>query len=653
MARRFSSSQRVALFLAAQGRCELCGDELQPGWHADHVIPWVRNGETDTANGQALCPACNLRKGSSMHRLPSWKKSLRNWQEEVLGFYQEAEKKDFMMVVTPAGGKTIGALRIAHWMLDGKIEPDAERLVVVVPSSNLRTQWAEAANSVGIDLDPYFENGGCHERSDYHGIVVTYQQVDAQPDLFRYQCSRHKTAVIFDEIHHSGDNRSWGESLRFAFDMASRRLLLSGTPFRSDNNPIPFVTYIDGKSQADFSYGYADALRDEIVRLVYFGKYDGELEWMSRDGRKLTATFEDKLNDRQAAERLNIALDPGMDWVPSVLREASDKLLSIRRTQQVDAAGLIVTKDIYHANAIARVLGNICGYEPVIITSDDPQATEKLKAFREGSGPWIVSVRMVSEGVDIPRLRVGVYLTNIITEMFFRQFVGRFLRVSPTIPQSEQTAHVFIPEDERIASMAFAIKEERDHYIDQMAEEALQDDEVDYEDEGEMQGTITFSAVPISAVARASGIIADGAAIAQDFIEQAKMLKSKSAHLAGLDSCVVALVIQAMSREDGVQTITVDQRMSCSSSRPRTKADERKALTRKGGPIYRLVNRLCRRTGFEQRDINNRLKLIQGKRQDLCSLSELKERESILQDWDKAAQQNIGQFIEAWNHDGR
>jgi 5-methylcytosine-specific restriction endonuclease McrA len=62
--RRFRPAVRVALFLAARGRCAECGEPLQPGWHADHVEPVSAGGETVPANGRALCPRCNLAKGA-------------------------------------------------------------------------------------------------------------------------------------------------------------------------------------------------------------------------------------------------------------------------------------------------------------------------------------------------------------------------------------------------------------------------------------------------------------------------------------------------------------------------------------------------------------------------------------------------------------
>ena len=52
--------------------------------------------------------------------------------------------------------------------------------------------------------------------------------------------------MVLDEVHHAGDSLSWGESVREAFAPATRRLALTGTPFRTDVNPIPFVSYAPG-----------------------------------------------------------------------------------------------------------------------------------------------------------------------------------------------------------------------------------------------------------------------------------------------------------------------------------------------------------------------------------------------------------------------
>lgn len=64
MRRRFNKRERVAMYLAANGKCERCGGELELGFHGDHVQAYANDGVTDVINGQALCPDCNVKKGS-------------------------------------------------------------------------------------------------------------------------------------------------------------------------------------------------------------------------------------------------------------------------------------------------------------------------------------------------------------------------------------------------------------------------------------------------------------------------------------------------------------------------------------------------------------------------------------------------------------
>ena len=75
----------------------------------------------------------------------------------------------------------------------------------------------------------------------------------------------------------------------------------------------------------------------------------------------------------------------------------------------------MVAMDQEHAQGVAELLRHRAGVSPIVATSDDPTASERIARFSEGTQPWIVAVRMVSEGVDIPRLRVGVYATTTTT----------------------------------------------------------------------------------------------------------------------------------------------------------------------------------------------------------------------------------------------
>ncbi len=398
-----------------------------------------------------------------MKTLRKWndRRPLRKWQAQAIRRFYALNKKDFLAVGTPGSGKTDYALKIAHDLLtDGKIE----RVVVVAPTEHLKRQWAESAARCGIDIDPDWTNANGCEAKDYFGAAVTYQQVSYAPDLYDLNCSR-PTLVIFDEIHHAGDGLDWGDKLRVAFGNAVHRLALSGTPFRNDENQIPFVSYENRRSRADFTYGYGEALADGVCRPIYFPTIEGEVAWIRGSGERVNHSLLDDLSRQKAAERLRAALDAGGKWLSDVLQEADSRLTEMRLEGHSDAAGLVIAIDQYHARKIAKLLKVITNEEPTIAISDEENSSRQIQEFarRGNQKRWIVAVKMVSEGVDIPRLRVGVYATTVLSELFFRQAVGRFVRVIPGL--DEQSAAFYLPADATLIRHALAIKEERDHYL--------------------------------------------------------------------------------------------------------------------------------------------------------------------------------------------
>lgn len=477
--RHFNRSQKIALYLAAGGCCEICGKPLEQGWHADHIVPHAKGGETVIENGQALCPECNLKKGSrgSMigHQFPSWFQP-RKWQLEALVRYDEVSesKRNFLLVATPGAGKTyFSGMVIADWFAAGR----ANFTVIVVPTDHLRRQWAEKMDLLGFYFVPDWLNRDGPPPPDVQGVCITYQQAStgAGRDLLRNIVTRRRAAAILDEVHHAGESLSWGDALRYAFEHAPYRLLLSGTPFRSDNNPIPYVEYgSDGRSKPDYNYGYGDALRDQdVVRSVFFPSYEGKLEWVTRDGDEVQASFEDYLPFQQQSERLRTAIDYRGNWVRDVVKEAHAKLVSIRSALEggdPKAGGLIIAMDQRHARGIEQLVARETGTAPVVVISDmDEDSSEAIKQYAAGDTPWIIAVKMVSEGVDIPRLRVGVYATNITTELFFRQAAGRLVRWQSEF--EDQNAYFYIPRDERLIQFALAMREERDHALQQDLDE--------------------------------------------------------------------------------------------------------------------------------------------------------------------------------------
>jgi superfamily II DNA or RNA helicase len=399
--------------------------------------------------------------------LPAWPpgRPLRAWQEEAVAAVLAHPQRSFLASATPAAGKTTFGLHVAHRMLSGG---RVRRVCIVAPTTHIARQWAADAARYGLDVEPNRPNAAGPEPGDRHGIAVTYQTLAAGPKVHRRRCEEVPTLLIADEPHHMGDQAAWGRSALAAFEGARFRLLLSGTPFRSDNTPIPWIAYDeDGVSTADFAYGYTDALLDGVCRPVTFHTYDGDMEWMS-DGRRRRADFSVGLPAAEAARRLRTALDPDGDWIAHVLRDADARLTDLRAGPHRDAGGLVVAIDMEHADRLAQRLARISGEPPVIVTSETEGASDRIARFAAGAGRWLVSVLMISEGVDVPRLRVGVYATTARTELFFRQVVGRFVRRTPT--PREQMSHLFLASDPRLKQLAAQIEEERNHALEQQAE---------------------------------------------------------------------------------------------------------------------------------------------------------------------------------------
>ena len=388
---------------------------------------------------------------------------LRAWQQAALTTYLERSPRDFLAVATPGAGKTTFALRVASELLSAKV---VQRVTVVAPTEHLKTQWADAAARVGISLDPKFSNSIGRHSEDYHGVAVTYAQVAARPSLHRELTLARPTLVILDEVHHGGDSKSWGDGIREAFEPATRRLSLTGTPFRSDTSPIPFVTYeLDAEgtlvSSSDYAYGYAEALRDGVVRPVLFMAYGGTMRWRTKAGDEIEARLGEPLTKDAVAQAWRTALDAKGEWIPAVLAAADTRLTEVRRHVE-DAGGLVIASNQTQARAYAAHLRALTGEAPTVVLSDDAGASRRIEEFATATSRWMVAVRMVSEGVDVPRLCVGVYATSTSTPLFFAQAVGRFVRAR----RRGEMASVFLPSVPVILDHAARLEEQRDHALD-------------------------------------------------------------------------------------------------------------------------------------------------------------------------------------------
>ncbi|MBW1637800.1 DEAD/DEAH box helicase [Microbacterium resistens] len=437
---------------------------------------------------------------------------LRAWQREALEEYFRADKRDFLVAATPGAGKTTFALTLAVELLRTN---EVNRVIVVAPTEHLKTQWADAAARVHIRLDPRFRNTHWAPSREYHGVVVTYAQVAAKSSVHRHLTEDARTLVILDEVHHGGDALSWGDAIRDAYTPARRRLLLSGTPFRSDTAPIPFVDYLPDESgsrvsSTDYRYGYGRALADGVVRPVLFHMYAGKMRWRTSAGDELEAHLGQDNTKDVTSQAWRTALDPEGEWMPAVLSAADRRLTEIRH-HVPDAGGLVIATDQTVARAYARILRELTGERPTVVLSDEAEASQRIEQFSQGTSRWMVAVRMVSEGVDVPRLAVGVYATSSSTPLFFAQAIGRFVRAR----RRGEAASVFLPNVPVLMKLANEMERQRDHALDRKTkdDDGLDDSLIDAanrEEEASDALTQEFSYQAISSLAHFDRVVFEG-----------------------------------------------------------------------------------------------------------------------------------------------
>lgn len=558
---------------------------------------------------------------------------LRAWQAEALTQYFSTEPRDFLAAATPGAGKTTFALRLAAELLD---RGTVTQLVVVVPTEHLKRQWADAAHRAGLRLNPQFRNADGFYGSQFQGVVVTYAQVAAAPAVLRQIVVARPTLAILDEIHHGGDALSWGDGIRVAFEQAARRLSLTGTPFRSDTAPIPFVTYMPDDegartSRPDYSYTYGKALADGVVRPVIFMSYAGEMRWRTKFGDEMTAVLGDVTTKDITAQAWRTALDPSGEWIESVLSAADRRLSGVRRGVP-DAAGLVLATDQKSARAYARILTRLTGETPTVVLSDEATASAKIAQFSASQARWIVAVRMVSEGVDIPRLAVGVYATSSSTPLFFAQVVGRFVRAR----RRGETATIFLPSVSPLLALASTMEVERDHVLDRKpSEDGWDDGLVDAanradsasddllgDDDGEFEA--------LDARATFDKVLFDGGEVGVD----AEIGSEEELDFIG---------IPGLLEPDQVRELLAAHRAKQDRTRGRAKADTKAAVDDK--PLYeqvaetraelnRLVSIRAASTGIPHAKIHAQLRnSCGGPAVAQASLAELRDRVQTMRRW--------------------
>lgn len=454
--------------------------------HGDHIAPWASGGRTALENLQVLCGSCNLRKGSrpqdviaqyfNPDSLAPGRGPLRSWQTEACAVVENTIlSRPVLIEACPGAGKTRFGLEVAYRLITSG---EVSRLLIVVPTLGIADGWLAAASK----MDSWSPTLPLHGPRDWRavnpigdrwvGAVATYQSLFSMADMFLAHATDpgHRTLVIFDEVHHAGAEGAWGNASQQAFAAGARAILsLTGTPFRTDRAPIVFVPSDGGSAKADYRYSYDQAIHDGVCRPVQFVLTKGRTRFRTEDGRTHDVSFDTtNLTPKGESRRLRAALEwvePG-SIADKMLRDANDYIIALRRAGDADAAGLAVCVDCDHADRVARHMATeVTGRRPVVACSrlhdeNDPKPANAIKRFTTSGDPWLVAVNMVSEGIDIRRLRTVVYLTNRLTLLSFRQIVGRVVRSDSH--NVDDHGRVYVPADPRLLDMAHQVTDQVD-----------------------------------------------------------------------------------------------------------------------------------------------------------------------------------------------
>lgn len=352
---------------------------------------------------------------------------LRIWQKKCIdaALKHYKMKQHFFCLATPASGKTMMAATLSKKLKDQGL---IDFVICFSPSVTVANSIKETFSEV---LDSRFD--GVIGAS---GKSYTYQSMLYLNDDFWHILNSHKVLVIFDEIHHcAGDSESntnaWGEPiLSYIKGKAAYTLALSGTPWRSDSLPITLSEYsgVNGQIRCDYIYGLSQAIKDKVCRSPNIVLIDNEnIIVTNQDTEKQVFTsFIDLLNKKIISYAELVQNETALKYI---LSHAINKLETIRSLNS-KAGGLIVASSVAHANVIYKLMSEYFNQDIVVVTHKQDNSADIINNFRQSQQAWIVSVGMISEGTDIPRLQVCCHLSRIKTELYFRQILGRVLRIT-------------------------------------------------------------------------------------------------------------------------------------------------------------------------------------------------------------------------------
>ncbi|MEH6457183.1 MAG: DEAD/DEAH box helicase family protein [Cocleimonas sp.] len=406
---------------------------------------------------------------------------LRQWQADCINLALKQYlngTSHFLALATPGAGKTLMASELADQLLKNNM---VDLIICFSPSSIVSQDFSE---SLQLKTQERFDGLlGARGRS------LTYQSLQYLDDNFWQLFERYRVFVIFDEIHHcAGSNidnaNAWGEQIILNIqDKARYTLALTGTPWRSDAAPIVLSNYIhpSNKISCDYVYGLSEAITDDVCRVPHIIAIDNNnISVVDDVDTKTFSSFKSLLMESVVPYQEIIENEAVIKYVIS----SAQKKLNWIRTLNSDAAGLIVASSVEHARQISTLMKTNFNEETVVVTYRESEPTSIIKHFRYARSKWIISVGMISEGTNIPRLQVCCHLTNIKTEMHFRQILGRILRMTGS---KNQEAVMYMPAEPKLLEYAYRVKQDVPFEADVVKFEKMKtvaQDEIDDKDVG-------------------------------------------------------------------------------------------------------------------------------------------------------------------------
>ncbi|CAK2804285.1 DEAD/DEAH box helicase family protein [Vibrio splendidus] len=355
---------------------------------------------------------------------------LRQWQvecsEKALQKFRE-NRQHFFCQATPGAGKTVLAATIASRLLGDDM---VDLVLCFSPSLTVSDGIKRTFSQI---LNCTF-NGGLGSI----GQSLTYQSIQFLNDEFWKTLTNHRVFVVFDEIHHcSGSELEsanvWGQQILTKIQgLATYTLALSGTPWRSDSLPIVMSEYSNPEGQilVDYQYSLKQAIVDKVCRAPKLVLVDNEhLSVTSDEKIESFSSILEMLKQTKISYQSVIHNQEAMEYL---LGLGCKKLAEIR-TQSPNAGGLVVASSVQHAQSVQKILTQKYGQTVSIVTYRHEEPLAVIERYRQNDAQWIVSVGMISEGTDIPRLQVCCHMSSVKTELYFRQVLGRILRVNGPI----------------------------------------------------------------------------------------------------------------------------------------------------------------------------------------------------------------------------